>query len=281
MPSSFHDDQARSIDVEQARHQASSELHRARDVWFKVLGMLVQNWAICELFADGCKVRFFDDGGLVFDRLALQNKAAADRALDYNGFTRVRDQPSFLHLAGLPRSPLKDSGKNTKPVYSSGEFWHTPPSNFEPSRLLFPSSHPADALQRFVDAQDPVWFTVLEELLAGQKRTHWMWFVFPQHRSLGSSGNARHFGIGSLSEAADYWGNDVLGQRLRLALTLLLGIDGKSAVDVLGSVDAKKLQSSATLFGQVAVDSSACAAVLNKFFEGKQCQRTLDALGEA
>jgi hypothetical protein len=166
MPSPSDDAPAGSIDAEQARKQASSDLRRTRDVWFKVLGMLVQNWAVCELSAEGCQVRFFDDGGEVFDRLSFLSKDAADRALDYNEFTRVQDQPSFLHVAGLPKLPLRDSGRNSKPVYSSGEFWHAPPSNFKPSRLLFPSHHPADALERFVDAQDPVWFTVLEELLA-------------------------------------------------------------------------------------------------------------------
>jgi uncharacterized protein (DUF1810 family) len=278
MPSYTKNSQHKVIDLELARRQANSELQDTQNVWFKVLGMLLQNWAVCEPSTVGWDVRFFDDGGQVFDRLNFMNKALADLALDYNEFTRVRDQPSFLHLAGLPKLPLLDSGRNSKPVYSSGEFWQAPPSNFEQGRLMVPSHHAADELPRFVAAQDPVWFTVLEELLAGKKRTHWMWFVFPQHRSLGSSGNAQHYGIASLNEAADYWGDDILRYRLRLALTLLLAIEGKSAIEVLGSLDAMKLQSCVTLFEPVAIRDPVCAAALETFFDGRRCQRTLDAV---
>jgi hypothetical protein len=83
-------------------------------VWFKVLGMLVQNWAVCEPATEGCQVRFFDDGREVFDQLGFLNKAAAGRALDYNGFTRIRDEHSGLHLAGLPGFSLSDSDKHTR-----------------------------------------------------------------------------------------------------------------------------------------------------------------------
>jgi uncharacterized protein (DUF1810 family) len=105
-----------------------------------------------------------------------------------------------------------------------------------------------------------------------------MWFVFPQHRSLGHSGNSKYCGIASQDEAAGYWDDEILGYRLRQSLTLLLGIEGKSAVEVLGSVDAIMLQSCVTLFELVAIRDPVCAAMLDKFFDGRRCQRTLNAM---
>ncbi|TCH99080.1 DUF1810 domain-containing protein [Roseococcus sp. SYP-B2431] len=103
-------------------------------------------------------------------------------------------------------------------------------------------------LQRFVDAQDAIYATALAELKAGHKRTHWMWFVFPQMRGLGSSSHAQLYGIASLDEAKAYLAHDVLGQRLRECTQAVLDVKGRPLVEILGSVDAQKFRSSMTLF---------------------------------
>ena len=104
-------------------------------------------------------------------------------------------------------------------------------------------------LQRFIDAQDPVYAAVQSELAAGHKTTHWMWFVFPQLRSLGRSEMAQRYGIASRDEALAYWKHPVLGKRLLACTSLVLGVRGRSAQAVFGSPDDLKFQSSMTLFG--------------------------------
>jgi uncharacterized protein (DUF1810 family) len=103
-------------------------------------------------------------------------------------------------------------------------------------------------LDRFVAAQAPVFETVLEELKAGRKSTHWMWFVFPQLRGLGRSPTARFFGIGSLAEARAYQAHPLLGPRLVVCTETVLGIPGGSLHGIFGSPDDLKFQSCMTLF---------------------------------
>ena len=105
-------------------------------------------------------------------------------------------------------------------------------------------------LERFVEAQDPVWETVVAELAAGRKTTHWMWFVFPQVAGLGSSPAARHYAISGLAEARAYLRHPVLGERLRHACRLLLDLPPVPIGHVLGSPDDMKLRSSMTLFAE-------------------------------
>jgi uncharacterized protein (DUF1810 family) len=137
-------------------------------------------------------------------------------------------------------------------------------------------------LKRFVDAQDPVYDTVLGELRAGRKRTHWMWFVFPQLRGLGHSPTAVHFGIASRAEAQAYLAHPVLGPRLRECTRLVLAIDGRSAREVFGSPDDLKLRSSMTLFAHTASDRASdgadFAAVLEKFYRGEPDEATVGRL---
>src|SRR5690349_22189636 len=99
-------------------------------------------------------------------------------------------------------------------------------------------------LQRFVDAQESIYANVVEELRAGRKRSHWMWFVFPQLRGLGSSPTAVRFGISSIDEARAYLAHDLLGARLRECAALVAAIEGRSAQDVFGRPDDLKLRSS-------------------------------------
>jgi uncharacterized protein (DUF1810 family) len=134
-------------------------------------------------------------------------------------------------------------------------------------------------LDRFVVAQDEGSYrAALAELRAGRKTSHWMWFIFPQVAGLGRSAAAQHFAISSLDEAQAYLRHPVLGPRLRECVQLLAALDGKSADQILGSVDAIKLRSSLTLFMAAAPDEPLFRDVLAKYFGGAADQLTLDRL---
>ncbi|HXI68241.1 MAG TPA: DUF1810 domain-containing protein, partial [Steroidobacteraceae bacterium] len=107
-------------------------------------------------------------------------------------------------------------------------------------------------LERFLAAQDPVFVQVCAELAAGHKQSHWMWFIFPQLRGLGSSPTAQHFGISSLEEARAYLAHPLLGERLRHCTELVNRIEGRSAEEILGYPDYLKFRSSMTLFASAA-----------------------------
>jgi uncharacterized protein (DUF1810 family) len=134
-------------------------------------------------------------------------------------------------------------------------------------------------LQRFVEAQARVYDSVLDELRAGRKRSHWMWFVFPQLRGLGSSPTAQHYGIASLEEARAYLDHPVLGQRLRECVALVNEIQGRSAEQIFGSPDYLKLRSSVTLFARATDDNHEFLALLDKYYGGEQDPLTLERLG--
>src|SRR6187402_3110421 len=110
-------------------------------------------------------------------------------------------------------------------------------------------------LQRFVDAQQPVYTAVLAELRAGRKRSHWMWFVFPQLTGLGHSAMAHHYAIASLDEARSYLSHPVLGARLRECSALVLALDHRSIHEIFGSPDDLKFHSSMTLFDRAEPDA--------------------------
>ena len=103
-------------------------------------------------------------------------------------------------------------------------------------------------LERFVDAQESVFAAVFNELKAGKKTSHWMWFVFPQLRGLGRSAIAQHFGIESRDEALAYWQHPVLGKRLKECTLLVLEVDDRTAHEIFGSPDDVKFRSCMTLF---------------------------------
>jgi len=133
-------------------------------------------------------------------------------------------------------------------------------------------------LERFVEAQDRVWDDVLAELRAGRKRTHWMWFVFPQVAGLGRSATAQHYAIADLAEARAYLDHPVLGARLRQACDLLLEHGGRTAHEVLGSPDDVKLRSSMTLFATADPVEPRFPAVLTQWFDGPD-DATVQLLG--
>jgi uncharacterized protein (DUF1810 family) len=140
------------------------------------------------------------------------------------------------------------------------------------------SDDPFD-LQRFVAAQDPVWAAVAAELQAGAKRTHWMWFVFPQHVALGRSAMARRYGLSGRAEAAAYARHPVLGPRLRQCCAWLLQAPpARGSLQILGAPDHLKLRSSMTLFAAAVPDEPVFGAVLRRFDAGQADPATLALL---
>ena len=135
-------------------------------------------------------------------------------------------------------------------------------------------------LARFVDAQDAgdTYATALRELRAGHKRSHWMWFVFPQVEGLGRSPTAQHFGVRGLAEARAYVAHPVLGPRLVEAASALVEQPSDDPVEVLGPIDAMKLRSSMTLFAAADPDQPVYGQVLGKFFDGVADEATLTRL---
>ncbi|OBF09880.1 DUF1810 domain-containing protein [Mycobacterium sp. 852002-10029_SCH5224772] len=133
-------------------------------------------------------------------------------------------------------------------------------------------------LQRFVDAQAPVYGNVVAELRDGRKRSHWMWFVFPQLRGLGGSPTAVHYGISSLDEARAYLRHELLGPRLRECARLVTAVQGRSVGQIFGSPDDLKLCSSMTLFARATEANDDFVAVLEKYYDGRQDRLTVARL---
>ena len=133
-------------------------------------------------------------------------------------------------------------------------------------------------LERFVDAQAPVIDDVKAELRAGRKRTHWMWFVFPQLAGLGRSRMAKRYALTSRGEAEAYLAHETLGPRLRECTALVNDIEGRSANDIFGSPDDLKFRSSMTLFEAVANDPEPFETALEEYYDGDRDQKTLDRL---
>lgn len=133
----------------------------------------------------------------------------------------------------------------------------------------------AYGLQRFVLAQNTVYDNVLAELRAGRKRSHWMWFIFPQIKGLGHSAMAQEFAITSLEEAQAYLRHPVLGARLRECSGLVAAANGLSAKEIFGDPDHMKFHSSMTLFAQATEDNQVFTDCLKKYYEGKEDVLTL------
>ena len=130
-------------------------------------------------------------------------------------------------------------------------------------------------LARFVEAQEPVYAKVKAELQAGHKRSHWMWFVFPQIAGLGSSEMAQRYAIASEDEAAAYLAHPLLGRRLRECAAIVAALDGPSAHDIFGNPDGMKFRSSMTLFADTAPDEAVFQACIDKYFDGEPDPETL------
>ncbi|RYF99406.1 MAG: DUF1810 domain-containing protein [Chitinophagaceae bacterium] len=133
-------------------------------------------------------------------------------------------------------------------------------------------------LSRFLDAQKPDYETALAEIRNGRKITHWIWYIFPQLKGLGYSGNAQFYGIKDQEEADAYRAHPVLGTHLVEISDALLQLDTSNATEVMGSPDDLKLRSCMTLFSEVPGASPVFQKVLDKFFNGKKDEKTIDLL---
>lgn len=138
--------------------------------------------------------------------------------------------------------------------------------------------HDAYNLQRFIDAQEPIYEEVINELKLGRKSSHWMWYIFPQIKGLGQSWTAQKFAISSLEEVDAYLQNPILGPRLRHCTQLVLNIEGRSIKQIFNYPDNLKFRSSMTLFSHTKKDNQLFKDALLKYFEGMPDQLTLDIL---
>ena len=136
-------------------------------------------------------------------------------------------------------------------------------------------------LARFVAAQDPQYAQVLNELRAGHKTSHWMWYIFPQIQGLGSSDTSRFYAIASLAEARAYLAHPVLGRRLLECTTLVNQIANRSLDKIFGEIDAMKFRSSMTLFREADAGIAAFREALDKYCDGMGDERTLALLGKS
>ena len=139
-------------------------------------------------------------------------------------------------------------------------------------------------LVHFVDAQAQVYGRVVEELTDGRKRTHWMWFIFPQLTGLGHSTLAKRYAIRNIEQAKRYLADPMLGSHLRDGVRLMIGHKGRSALEILGSPDDLKFRSSLTLFAKAASDNSdrmLFQEALDQFYSGMLDPRTLELLGSS
>ena len=137
-------------------------------------------------------------------------------------------------------------------------------------------------LQRFIDAQEePLFGWVIQELTAGQKKGHWMWFIFPQTFGLGESHNSKLYGIRSLEEAKEYWQHPLLGERLRQCIGLVIS-SRKSLLEIFGKeIDAMKFQSCLTRFIKVDENSQLLREALNLLFAGELDKKTMEIIQKA
>ena len=134
-------------------------------------------------------------------------------------------------------------------------------------------------LDRFVQAQEGAYAQALGEIRGGRKRTHWMWYIFPQLDGLGFSATSRHFAIKGLDEARAYLEHPVLGPMLLECAKAALRVEGRTASEIFGSPDDLKLRSSLTLFARAAPDEPLFRQALDRYFAGEPDPRTLQKLG--
>lgn len=141
------------------------------------------------------------------------------------------------------------------------------------------ASDPFD-LNRFIEAQQGSYDVALAEIRAGHKRTHWMWYIFPQVAGLAFSSMSQKYAIQSVAEANAYLQHPILGPRLIACTQAALAVEGKSANQIFGSPDDLKLKSSATLFTAVSPEGSVFERLLEKYYQGQRDERTLKLLAQ-
>ena len=133
-------------------------------------------------------------------------------------------------------------------------------------------------LNRFVQAQEDDYEQALGEIRSGRKQSHWMWYIFPQFDGLGFSSTSKRYSIKSVAEAKAYLAHPVLGPRLRACTDAVLGVEGRSAVEIFGSPDVKKLRSCATLFACVSPEGSVFERLIGRYYRGERDGKTLRLL---
>lgn len=132
-------------------------------------------------------------------------------------------------------------------------------------------------IQRFTDAQKGIYELTLQELKNGEKRSHWMWFIFPQLKSLGRSEMSKYYGISGKEEAIEYFKNPILSNRYLECCHTLLALKNDNPFEIFGLVDSLKLQSSLTLF-YLSTSKKVILDTLNKFFDGRFCENTVEMI---
>jgi uncharacterized protein (DUF1810 family) len=137
----------------------------------------------------------------------------------------------------------------------------------------------ADEFRHFVDAQAPLYEGVCRELEAGAKRTHWMWFIFPQLHGLGHSPMAERYALYSVAQARRYLAHELLGPRLRECTRLVLNVQNQTAFSIFGEIDSVKFRSSMTLFSMCAASESIFTEAIERYYAGESDHRTLRMLG--
>lgn len=133
-------------------------------------------------------------------------------------------------------------------------------------------------LDRFLQAQEDIYESVITDLKNGNKKSHWMWYIFPQIKGLGLSPLSVKYSLSSLEEAREYLKHPILGPRLRECTTILLKLNGKSAIQIFGNLDALKLKSSMTVFSVAEKGENIFDSLIDKYFEGSKDLRTLELM---
>jgi uncharacterized protein (DUF1810 family) len=133
-------------------------------------------------------------------------------------------------------------------------------------------------LNRFLDAQENIYEGALFEIKRGNKSSHWMWYVFPQYKGLGYSSTSQKYAITCIEEASMYFNHPILGRRLIEITNAFLNIENKSAYDILGDPDYLKMKSCMTLFNSIQTESEVFSQVINKYYSGLECSRTISQI---
>lgn len=136
-------------------------------------------------------------------------------------------------------------------------------------------------LERFISAQEADYELALGEIRAGRKQSHWIWYVFPQFAGLGMSPTSQHFAIRSAAEASAYLAHSILGARLLECAEAVLAVEGRTAREIFGSPDDMKLRSCATLFASVSPPASPFHRIIERYFQGRADERTLELIARA
>ena len=134
-------------------------------------------------------------------------------------------------------------------------------------------------LNRFLDAQKDLYEIALNEIKTGKKFKHWMWFIFPQYKGLGYSSTSQKYAITCIEEASMYLNHPILGQRLIEITNAFINLENKSAYEILGDPDYLKMKSCMTLFSSIQAESVVFSEVINKYYSGSKCQRTISQIG--